>query len=59
MQKHPQEDLEDYYALKKRVISNEKAAKLIKKMAAEFRRQLTIGQPNNKDEATLKNFAGN
>ncbi|MDR1218465.1 MAG: hypothetical protein LBK73_02525 [Treponema sp.] len=43
---HTQENrLEDYYALKKSEISNEKAAKL-KKMAAEFRKQLTIGLPN-------------
>jgi HKD family nuclease len=54
MQRHPREELEDQYALKKSEISNEKAAGLKKAMAAEFRAQLTIGQPNNKDEATLK-----
>ncbi|MDR0411075.1 MAG: phospholipase D-like domain-containing protein, partial [Treponema sp.] len=54
MQRHPREELEDYYAIKKSEISNEKAAGLKKAMAAEFRAQLTIGQPNNKDEATLK-----
>jgi superfamily II DNA or RNA helicase len=54
MQKAPREDIEDYYTLKKSEISNEKAAGLKKEMAAEFRKQLTIGQPNNKDEATLK-----
>ncbi|MDR1030783.1 MAG: phospholipase D-like domain-containing protein [Treponema sp.] len=57
MQKHPLEDLEDYYALKKKEISNEKAAKLKKEMAAEFRKQLTIGRPNNQDEATLKRLS--
>jgi superfamily II DNA or RNA helicase len=54
MQNAPQDDLEDYYALKKNEISNEKAVRLKKEMAAAFRRQLTIGQPNNKDETTLK-----
>jgi superfamily II DNA or RNA helicase len=57
MQKHPREDLEDYYALKRGEISNEKALKLKKEMAAEFRGQLTIGQPNNKDEATLRKLS--
>ncbi|MDR1469257.1 MAG: phospholipase D-like domain-containing protein [Spirochaetaceae bacterium] len=54
MQKHPREELEDYYALKQSVISNEKAARLKKEAAAEFRKQLTIGRPTNKDEETLK-----
>jgi superfamily II DNA or RNA helicase len=54
MQKHPREALEDYYAFKKREISNEKAVKLKKEMADEFRNQLTIGRPNNRDEMTLK-----
>ncbi|MDR2246907.1 MAG: phospholipase D-like domain-containing protein [Treponema sp.] len=57
MQKHPREDLEDYYAFKKKEISNEKAVKLKKEMAAEFRKQLTIGRPNNKDEATLRKLS--
>ncbi|MDR0731237.1 MAG: hypothetical protein LBF63_06170 [Treponema sp.] len=53
MQKHPREDLEDYYALRKNEISNEKAVKLKREMAAEFRRQLTIGRPNNKERDYL------
>jgi hypothetical protein len=57
MQKHPREDLEDYYALNKKEISNEKALKLKKEMAAEFREQLTIGRPNNKDETTLRKLS--
>jgi superfamily II DNA or RNA helicase len=57
MQKHPREDLEDYYALKKKDISNEKAAQLKKEMATEFRGQLTIGRPNNKDEAVLRKLS--
>jgi SNF2 family DNA or RNA helicase len=57
MQQHPQEDLEDYYAFRKKEISNERAARLKKEMAAEFRKQLTIGRPNNKDEATLKKLS--
>ena len=57
MQKRPQDELEDFYALRKKEISNEKAAKLKKEMAAEFRRQLIIGRPTNKDEATLKKLS--
>jgi superfamily II DNA or RNA helicase len=57
MQKHPREDLEDYYALRKNEISNEKAVKLKKEMSVEFRNQLTIGRPNNKDEAALRKLS--
>jgi superfamily II DNA or RNA helicase len=57
MQRHPREDLEEYYALKKKAISNETVVTLKKDMAAEFRGQLTIGRPNNKDEATLKKLS--
>jgi hypothetical protein len=54
MQRQPARELEDYYALQKNEVSNEKAARMKKEMAAEFRTQLTIGRPNNKDEATLR-----
>jgi superfamily II DNA or RNA helicase len=57
MQKQPRDELEACYSLKKKEISNEKAVKLKKEMAAGFREQLTIGQPNNKDEATLKKLS--
>ena len=54
MQRRPEDDLAESYSLTKKEISNERAVKLKKEIAGEFRKQLTIGQPNNKDEATLK-----
>ena len=39
------------------VIDNQTAIRLKKKLAEEFRRQLTIGAPTNQDEAALRRLA--
>jgi superfamily II DNA or RNA helicase len=57
MQKRPEEELEDYFSLKKRHIDNARANEIRKESAAKFRRQLTIGLPTNKDEAALRKLS--
>ena len=39
-------------------MTNQRAAQLRKKLAQEFRRQLTLGAPSNADEAALRRLAG-
>ena len=57
MQKTPQAELEEYYALQNPLIDNATANEIKKIKAAEFRKQLTIGLPTNADEATLKKLS--
>jgi ERCC4-related helicase len=57
MQKMPQEELEEYRSLKQKTIDNAAANEKKKEIAEEFRRQLTIGLPTNRDEATLKQLS--
>ncbi|MDR0598758.1 MAG: hypothetical protein LBG84_01570, partial [Treponema sp.] len=49
-----QEELEELYSLDKTSIDMAQANELKKKAAADFRKQLTLGLPTNRDEATLK-----
>jgi len=57
MQKTPQDELEEYFSLHQTQIDLAAVNEIKKAKAAEFRRQLTIGLPTNKDEATLKKLS--
>ena len=59
MQRLPQEDFREVYSLIKRedFVDNPTAIRLKKKMAEEFRNQLTIGAPTDSDEAGLRRLA--
>lgn len=58
MQKLPKEEIEDYFSDEKySVLDNPAATKLRKKIAAEFKAQLIIGNPTNDDEQSLKQLA--
>jgi hypothetical protein len=57
MHKTPQNELEEYYALRNAQIDNATANEIRKEKAAEFRKQLTIGLPTNADEATLNKLS--
>jgi len=59
MQRLPQEELRDIFALMKREegMDNQTAIRLKKKLAEEFREQLAIGIPTNEDEAGLRRLA--
>ncbi len=56
MQKLPQEELLEAFSLTKSdtKVDNQTAARIKKKLAEEFRYQLTIGIPTNDDEAGLR-----
>lgn len=56
MQRTPDEELHSLYSLAAsgNGIDNQEALRLKKKLADEFRRQLTIGAPSNDDEAGLR-----
>jgi len=56
MQKTPEEEIHAIYSLAatRDGIDNQEAIGLKKKLADEFRRQLTIGAPTNADEADLR-----
>jgi superfamily II DNA or RNA helicase len=56
MQKTPEEEIHAIYSLAatRDGIDNQEAIRLKKKLADEFRRQLTIGAPTNADEADLR-----
>lgn len=58
MQKLPEENIRDFFSgqLSKQ-IDNSEAIKLKKKIAKEFKEQLTVGNPTNEDEKTLKLLA--
>ena len=53
MQRAPQEDIRDLYDVKQ-IIDQTKASQLRRRMAAEFRKQLTIGVPTTEDEQNLR-----
>jgi superfamily II DNA or RNA helicase len=57
MQKTPQDELEEYFSLHQTQIDNAAVNEIKKAKAAEFRKQLTIGLPTNKDETTLKKLS--
>ncbi|MDR0442163.1 MAG: phospholipase D-like domain-containing protein, partial [Treponema sp.] len=57
MQKTPQDELEEYFALHNQEIDNATANEIKKAKAAEFRKQLTIGLPTNTDEVTLRKLS--
>lgn len=59
MQKLPQDELRDALSLIRRdgEIDNQTAIRLKKKLAEEFREQLSVGIPTNEDEAGLRKLA--
>lgn len=59
MQRPPQDELSELYALVKQDtgIDNQTALRLKKKLAEDFRDQLTKGVPTNEDEAGLRRLA--
>jgi superfamily II DNA or RNA helicase len=59
MQRLPQEDLRDAVSVVKSAngVDNQTALRLKKKLAEEFRDQLTFGAPTNDDEAGLRRLA--
>lgn len=59
MQRLPQEDLRIALSLanKQEVIDNQTALRLKRKLAEEFRQQLTIGAPTDEDEVGLRRLA--
>lgn len=59
MQRPPQEELRDLFALVKQDtgMDNQTALRLKKKLAEDFRDQLTKGVPTNEDEAGLRRLA--
>ncbi|MCF8120620.1 MAG: NgoFVII family restriction endonuclease [Deltaproteobacteria bacterium] len=59
MQKPPQEQLREVLSLtsQDRRMDNQSAVRLKKRLAEEFRRQLTFGAPNDEDEAGLRRLA--
>ncbi len=60
MQRLPQEELQEAltFIRKDEGMDNQTALRLKKKLAEEFRNQLTIGVPTNDDEAGLRRLAG-
>ena len=59
MQRLPQDELRSYYQFVKDdgELDNQTKLRLKKKLADEFRNQLTIGAPSNDDEQTLQRLA--
>ena len=59
MQRLPEEELRDYLSLvhSDQAIDNQTALRLKKKLAEQFRTQLTFGVPTNEDEAGLRRLA--
>lgn len=60
MQRLPADDLREFLSLihADQTIDNQTAIRLKKKLAEEFRDQLTFGVPTNEDEAGLRRLAG-
>jgi len=59
MQRLPEEDLREWLGLVRHgaELDNQTAARLKRQLAAEFRQQLTVGIPNDQDEAALRRLA--
>jgi superfamily II DNA or RNA helicase len=58
MQKLPSDEIRQFFSSDRdKMIDNPTAIELKKKVAAEFREQLIIGNPNNEDEKALKKLA--
>jgi len=57
MHKSEQDELEEHFSLHPSQLDNATVNEIKKKKTAEFRKQLTIGMPTNKDEATLKKLS--
>lgn len=59
MQKLPQEELKDLYSFSQQEeeLDNPTKLKLKKRLAEEFRDQLTLGAPSNDDEVSLRKLA--
>ena len=59
MQRLPQEESRDFFSLVKQeeALDNQSALRLKRKLAEEFRTQLTYGVPSNEDEAGLRRLA--
>ena len=59
MQRLPQEELRDAYSLirNSHLIDQGTMIRLKKKLAEEFKKQLTFGAPNNQDEIALRQLA--
>ncbi|MEZ4618062.1 MAG: phospholipase D-like domain-containing protein [Caldilineaceae bacterium] len=59
MQRRPQDELRAAFGLgeEEQRIDNRRATQLRQELAAELRHQLTIGAPNNADEAALRRLA--
>lgn len=58
MQRAPQDELREAFAVTgEGGIDNQTALRLRQKLAQEFRDQLTVGIPNNQDEAALRKLA--
>lgn len=59
MQKLPQEELQEYYSFSQQEdeLDNPTKLKLKKRLAEEFKEQLTFGAPTNADEISLRKLA--
>lgn len=57
MQKRPEELLREYFSNEDATIDNQKASKLKKDLARNFRQQLTIGIPTEEDEIGLRKLS--
>jgi len=57
MQKQPEELLREYFSNENAGIDNQKASKLKKDLARNFRQQLTIGVPTEEDEIGLRKLS--
>tara|TARA_B100001287_G_scaffold46061_1_gene35122 strand:- start:5940 stop:9290 length:3351 start_codon:yes stop_codon:yes gene_type:complete len=57
MQRMPEDEIRDYFSSESRMIDNSLATELKKKIAKEFKEQLVIGTPTNKDEQVLKKLS--
>ena len=58
MQRLPRDLIYDYFSLdEEEIIDNKKASEIRKKLAEEFKEQLTIGIPTDADEAALRKLS--